>query len=55
VNNNSGTARTGGAGGSGVVIVSYPGATKGTGGTITSQDGFTLHTFTGNGTFTYTG
>jgi hypothetical protein len=45
----------GGSGGSGIVIVRYPGSTKATGGTITSGNGWTVHTFTGNGTFTYTG
>lgn len=47
--------QSGGAGGSGIVVVRYPGATKATGGTITSVNGFTIHTFTGNGTFTWTG
>lgn len=52
----SGTANTGGggggsrggaggAGGSGVVIVRYPGPQKATGGTVTSVNGFTIHTF----------
>jgi hypothetical protein len=42
-------------GGSGVVIVSYPGTTVwGTGGTITTVSGRVYHTFTSNGTFTYT-
>lgn len=43
----------GGAGGSGVVIIRYPGSTKATGGTITFSNGYTYHTFTTNGTFTY--
>jgi len=47
-----GDGLAGGNGGSGIVIVSYPGATRGTGGTITSVNGYTIHTFTSNGTFT---
>jgi hypothetical protein len=43
-------------GGSGVVIIAYPGAQRGTGGTIGSftysATTYTSHTFTGNGTFT---
>jgi hypothetical protein len=42
----------GGNGGSGVVIIRYPGVPQATGGTITSVDGFTIHTFTSSGTFT---
>ena len=42
----------GGAGGSGVVIIRYPGPQKATGGTITTADGYTVHTFTTSGTFT---
>jgi hypothetical protein len=42
----------GGAGGSGVVIVRYIGAQKGTGGTVISAGGYTIHTFTSSGTFT---
>jgi len=42
----------GGAGGSGIVILRYPGAQKGTGGTVTSAGGYTYHTFTSSGTFT---
>jgi hypothetical protein len=58
----AGTANTGGgggnssAGGSGVVIISYLGAQRATGGTVTtySSGGFTytVHTFTASGTFT---
>ena len=46
----------GASGGSGTVIVRYPGSTKGTGGTITPSagDGYTYHTFTAPGTFTIT-
>jgi hypothetical protein len=46
-NNNSS-----GAGGSGIVIVRYPGPQKAIGGTITSNNGDTIHTFTTSGTFT---
>ena len=51
----NGTANTGNGaggnatGGSGIVIVRYTGAQKGTGGTITSSGGYTYHTFTANG------
>jgi hypothetical protein len=37
------------------VIISYPGAQKATGGTVTSAGGNTIHTFTTSSTFTYTG
>jgi len=39
-------------GGSGIVILRYPGSQKGIGGTVTSAGGYTIHTFTGTGTFT---
>lgn len=64
----AGTANTGGGGGggspaynassqpnnggSGVVILRYPGPQRGTGGTVTSSAGYTYHTFTSSGTFT---
>jgi hypothetical protein len=44
----------GGAGGSGIVIVRYPGPQKAIGGTVTSVGGDTIHTFTTSGTFTFT-
>jgi YD repeat-containing protein len=51
--NNSGTSSPGGAGGSGVIIVRYPtGSMTATGGTVTTSGGYTIHTFTSNGTFT---
>jgi len=41
------------AGGSGIVIVRYPGPQKATGGnTIENVNGYTIHTFTTSGTFT---
>jgi len=40
------------AGGSGIVIVRYPGLPAATGGTITYINGYTIHTFTTSGTFT---
>jgi hypothetical protein len=43
---------TGGNGGSGIVIVRYPGLPAATGGTITYVNGYTIHTFTSSGTFT---
>ncbi len=60
-----GTANTGGGaggfccpangagGGSGVAIIRYPGGRKGTGGSISFSNGYTYHTFTNNGTFSY--
>jgi hypothetical protein len=39
-------------GGSGIVIIRYAGAQRGTGGTVTSSGGYTYHTFTSSGTFT---
>jgi len=47
-----GQGGTGGSGGSGIVVVSYSGDQVGTGGTVSSQGGNTLHTFTGPGTYT---
>jgi len=46
------TIASGGAGGSGIVIVRYPGLPAATGGTITYLNGYTIHTFTSSGTFT---
>jgi prepilin-type N-terminal cleavage/methylation domain-containing protein len=40
----------GGAGGSGIVIIRYLGFPRATGGTITSMNGYTIHTFTTVGT-----
>jgi hypothetical protein len=45
----------GGNGGSGIVIISYVGTPIATGGTITQVGGNTIHTFTSNGTFAFTG
>jgi hypothetical protein len=45
----------GGNGGSGIVIVRYQGPQRATGGTVTSVDGYTIHTFTTSGTFTPNG
>jgi hypothetical protein len=52
--NGRGTAGqgAGGAGGSGVFVIRYAGPQRGSGGTITSVDGYTYHTFTTSGTFT---
>jgi hypothetical protein len=49
-----GNGRRGGAGGSGIVIIRYPGNPIATGGTITSVDGDTVHTFTATGSSTFT-
>jgi hypothetical protein len=43
---------TGFAGGSGIFIIRYAGPQRGSGGTITSVDGYTYHTFTSSGVFT---
>jgi hypothetical protein len=40
------------AGGSGIVIIRYAGAQKGTGGTVVTTGGYTYHTFTSSGTYT---
>jgi hypothetical protein len=39
-------------GGSGIVIVRYSGSQGATGGTVSTSPGYTIHTFTGDGTFT---
>ena len=44
-------ASAGGAGGSGIVIISYLGSQRGTGGTVTSSGGYTIHTFTSSSTY----
>lgn len=48
----AGTPSNGAAGGSGLVIIRYLGAQRGTGGTVTSSGGYTIHTFTTSGTYT---
>jgi hypothetical protein len=48
----SNAAGTPGSGGSGIVIIRYIGSQRGTGGTVTSSGGYTLHTFTSSSTFT---
>lgn len=45
------SASNGANGGNGVLIISYPGSQKGIGGTVTSANGNTIHTFTTSGTF----
>ena len=45
----------GGSGAAGVVIITYPtGSITATGGTMTTANGYTIHTFTTSGTFTVT-
>lgn len=39
-------------GGSGIVIIRYYGPQRGSGGTVTTVNGYTIHTFTSSGTFT---
>jgi len=51
-NNSVAVSVPGGAGGSGIVIISYAGSQRGTGGTVTSSGGYTIHTFTSSGTYT---
>ena len=41
-----------GLGGSGVVILRYSGSQRGTGGTVTSSGGYTIHTFNTSSTYT---
>jgi hypothetical protein len=48
----AGAGFAGGNGGSGVVILSYVGSQRGTGGTVTTSNGNTIHTFTTSGTYT---
>ena len=47
-----GVRGNGGNGGSGIVIISYAGPQKWTGGTYSSSGGNSIHTYTGEGTFT---
>jgi hypothetical protein len=51
-NSGGGGGHAGGAGGSGLVIIRYVGSQRGTGGTVTTSGGYTIHTFTSSGTFT---
>jgi hypothetical protein len=48
----AGTPSNGASGGSGVVIVRYLGSQRGSGGTVTSAGGYTIHTFASSGTYT---
>ena len=45
------TPGNGGNGGSGIVIIAYLGSQRGTGGTVTSSGGYTIHTFTSSSTY----
>jgi hypothetical protein len=47
----AGSSQTGGRGFQGIVIIRYPGEQKATGGSVTSSEGFTVHTCTGAGVF----
>jgi autotransporter-associated beta strand protein len=49
---NSGGGGRGGNGAAGIVVVRYAGAQAATGGTVTTDGSDTIHTFTGNGSFT---
>jgi hypothetical protein len=46
------TNYTGKSGGSGIVIIRYRGPQRASGGTVTTSNGWTIHTFTASGTFT---
>ena len=50
----AGCQQGGAAGGSGIIIIRYPGTPAATGGTITQAGGYTIHTFTNIGTTTFT-
>ena len=52
---NGGWGSGSGAGGSGIAIVRYLGGQAGSGGTITSANGYTIHTFLSNDTFVFNG
>jgi hypothetical protein len=47
----AGGGNTAAAGGSGIVALRYLGTQRGTGGTVTSAGGYTIHTFTTSGTY----
>jgi hypothetical protein len=49
----NGQGGIGSNGSNGVVIIRYPGDQAATGGTITQSGGYTIHTFTANGTFAF--
>jgi hypothetical protein len=46
------TGTPGADGTAGIAAIRYPGGQRGTGGTVTTVDGYTIHTFTGSGIFT---
>ena len=50
-NRGAGGGGGGGQGGSGIVIVRYSGSQSAGGGTYASSGGYSIHTFTGDGTF----
>lgn len=45
-------ATTGGGGGSGILVLRYLGGQRGTGGSVSSSGGYTIHTFASSGTYT---
>jgi hypothetical protein len=47
----NGTNYAGGNGGSGLVVIRYPGLPRGTGGVITSTGTYTIHTFYSSSTY----
>jgi hypothetical protein len=51
-NTGGGGGASSGNGGSGIVILRYLGNQRGSGGSVTSSGGYTIHTFTSSGTYT---
>ncbi|MDD3048452.1 MAG: DUF5011 domain-containing protein [Bacilli bacterium] len=49
----NGSYFNGGNGGSGIIIITYQGPTRATGGTITHYNGYTMHKYTTVGTFSF--
>lgn len=49
----AGKSKAGGNGYQGIVVIRYPGEKRATGGTVTSAGGFTIHTFTADGRFSF--
>ena len=54
ISSNTATVYTPGAGGSGIVIIRYPGPQRAIGGTVTKVGNYTVHSFTSTGTSSFT-
>lgn len=52
-NGGENSRQVGGTGGSGIVVVRYPGSQKATGGSVSSSGGYTYHEFTSSGTLVF--